>query len=146
MNQQKLFSTIEEALKDQAVADADQVLSDEALHAGGLRPVSSWVRTSASKSALRAKKHREKMDKKGLKQLNIAAPVSAHEALKKINAALLDGRTIEDAMAELVPPSIEIKEKIVVVEKKMPTEQVAILKILAAGGWRASVIRWLADA
>lgn len=97
------FETIEEAEKDQAVAVKEQCLTDQELEEGGLRPVRTWARTTASKNALRIKKHNEKLEEQGIKQLNMKAPIAQHEALKAITAALVEGKSIDQAVAETVP-------------------------------------------
>lgn len=102
-----LFQTIEEAERDQKVADADQVLTDEALHTGGLRPVKVWARTSASKNALRVAKHKEKMEAEGVKQLNVRLPMEAHDTFKRVSAAMVEGKTMAEAFAEVAPEVVQ---------------------------------------
>lgn len=97
------FKTIEEAEQDQATAVKEECLTNEDLYKGGLRPVEAFVRTNASKNALRIKKHNEKLEEQGIKQINVKAPIAQHEALKAITAALVEGKSIDQAVAEIVP-------------------------------------------
>lgn len=134
MSQKKLFETVE----DQAVADAEHCLTDEQLTAGGMRSKRCWVKTDASKGALRVKKHREKLEKEGLKQISIKVPIEQHETIKQISSALVEGKTILDAIIQVVPA---IAPK---VERALDPVQLAVLKALIVGGWRAKTIRWMA--
>jgi hypothetical protein len=79
-----------------ALIDSDKVLTNDELEDGGLVPVRSFMRTRASKSALRVRKSRQKAEAGETgpkrKQLNLQAPTepAAREVLKDVSAALLN--------------------------------------------------------
>lgn len=86
-----------------AVIDPDKALTDDTLEEAGIVPVKAYMRTRASKNAVRVKRAAEKRESgetgPARKQLNLQAPVSpeAREALKELNTALLENRiTVED--------------------------------------------------
>lgn len=68
-----LFDHLEDAERAQGVADPAAVLTDDQLEEGGLRQVRAFVRTRASRNALRVQKHREKAAAEGLGQVNVVA-------------------------------------------------------------------------
>lgn len=78
---------------DGAPIPADQVLDDEALHRGGLRPVRAWMRTKASGNALRQHRKREKAEDQGRRQLNVVLPSDepTREVVKALAERLTDG-------------------------------------------------------
>ena len=90
------------------VVDPDHALTDEQLELGGLTPVRSFVRTKASKNALRVRKAKEKREAgetgPARKQLNLQAPPEpeARETLKEISAALLKQQITIDDLAGLL--------------------------------------------
>lgn len=94
---------IEDAEKDQAMADPAKTLTDEQLEEGGLRPVQAFVRTRASKNALRVARSKENKAEQGIKQVNVQAPESIHAALKEIAKRTAAGESLADAVAHAVP-------------------------------------------
>lgn len=81
---------------ESGLQNADDVLTDEELTAGGLVPVTTFARTKASKNALRVKKSKARKaagegGRVPVKQLNLQAPASddGRAALKKFNDQLL---------------------------------------------------------
>lgn len=87
----------------EAPTDEATVLSDEQLAAGGLVKVAAFMRTKASANALRVKKHREKAETEGIKQINVQAPEEAREIIKTIAERTKAGETITQVLASLLP-------------------------------------------
>lgn len=96
-----LFDHLEDAERAQGVADPAAVLTDDQLEAGGLRQVRAFVRTRASKNALRVQKHREKAAADGLGQVNVVAPEAARDALKAIAKRTAGGEPLEAVLRDL---------------------------------------------
>lgn len=94
---------IEDAENDQAMADPAKTLTDEQLEDGGLRQVKAFVRTRASKNALRVAKSKEVRAEQGIKQVNVQAPEQVHTALKEIARRTTAGESIAEAIAHAVP-------------------------------------------
>lgn len=87
----------------EAPTDEATVLSDEQLTAGGLVKVAAFMRTKASANALRVKKHREKAEAEGIKQINVQAPEDAREVIKTIADRTKAGEAVAQVLASLVP-------------------------------------------
>ena len=96
-----LFDHLEDAERAQGVADPAAVLTDDQLEEGGLRQVRAFVRTRASKNALRVKKHREKAAEEGLGQVNVVAPEEARDALRAIAKRTAGGEPLEAVLRDL---------------------------------------------
>jgi hypothetical protein len=96
-----LFDHLEDAERAQGVADPAAVLTDDQLEEGGLRQVRAFVRTRASKNALRVQKHREKVAAEGLGQVNVVAPEAARDALKAIAKRTAGGEPLEAVLRDL---------------------------------------------
>jgi len=96
-----LFDHLEDAERAQGVADPAAVLTDDQLEAGGLRQVRAFVRTKASKNALRVQRHREKAAAEGLGQVNVVAPEAARKALKTIAKRTSGGEPLEAVLRDL---------------------------------------------
>lgn len=96
-----LFDHLEDAERAQGVADPAAVLTDDQLEEGGLRQVRAFVRTRASKNALRVQKHREKAAADGLGQVNVVAPEAARDALKAIAKRTAGGEPLEAVLRDL---------------------------------------------
>lgn len=96
-----LFDHLEDAERAQGVADPAAVLTDDQLEEGGLRQVRAFVRTRASKNALRVQKHREKAAAEGLGQVNVVAPDEAKEALRAIAKRTAGGESLEAVLRDL---------------------------------------------
>ena len=96
-----MFDHLEDAERAQGVADPAAVLTDDQLEAGGLRLVRAFVRTRASKNALRVQKHREKAAADGLGQVNVVAPEAARDALKAIAKRTAGGESLEAVLRDL---------------------------------------------
>ena len=94
---------IEDAENDQAMADPAKTLTDEQLEDGGLRPVRAFVRTRASKNALRVAKSKQAKAELGIKQVNVQAPEQVHTALKEIARRTTAGESLAAAIAQAVP-------------------------------------------
>jgi chorismate synthase len=94
---------IEDAEKRQTVADPEKVLTDVQLEDGGLRQVRAFVRTTASKNALRVAKSKESKAEKGISQVNVLAPKEVHAALKEIAKLTAAGESLGSAISKAVP-------------------------------------------
>lgn len=110
--------------------DADAVLSDEALAAGGLVPVAAFMRTRSSANASRLKKSRAKAADAGLRQLNVVVPVAAHAAVKALAKELQAGVALHEALQAAL------------VNATQGTES-ATGGRTALAGWLRAVARWL---
>lgn len=97
-----------------AVADPETTLDDDALRAGGLVPVRTWVRTKASGNALRAKRSREKAEKgeggAARKQVSLLAPPDdeARAALREVGQRMVAGEVSADDLRSLGQPPTRI--------------------------------------
>lgn len=96
-----MFDHLEDAERAQGVADPAAVLTDDQLEEGGLRQVRAFVRTRASKNALRVQKHREKAAAEGLGQVNVVAPEAARDVLKAIAKRTAGGEPLEAVLRDL---------------------------------------------
>ena len=96
-----MFDHLEDAERAQGVADPAAVLTDDQLEEGGLRQVRAFVRTRASRNALRVQKHREKAAAEGLGQVNVVAPEAARDVLKAIAKRTAGGEPLEAVLRDL---------------------------------------------
>jgi hypothetical protein len=96
-----LFDFHEDAARDQKVADPATVLTNDQLEAGGLRQVRAFVRTRASRNALRVQRHREKAAESGLQQVNVMAPEDARAAVKEIAKRTADGEPLAAVLLDV---------------------------------------------
>ena len=76
-------------------------LTDDQLREMGLKPVRSFIRTDASKAALRTARHRAKLEQEGRAQLNVMAPAEARDVLKEIARRTAGGEPIEVVLRDL---------------------------------------------
>lgn len=95
----KIYDLFEDAENAKSVENIDDMLTDEQLEAGGLQQVRAFVRTKASKNALRVAKSKAKREAEGIKQINVQAPESAHSTLRALAKAITDGSSIEAAIS-----------------------------------------------
>lgn len=93
-----------ETLEDmpQLPADPDKVLTDERLAAGGLVKVNAFMRSKASANALRVKRHRDRKEAEGVKQINVQATEEAREVIKEIAKRTATGEELESVLAQIV--------------------------------------------
>lgn len=103
-----LHTHVEDALRaGSSVADPDVVLNDDQLRDGGLVPVHSWVRTRASRNALRAKRSREKAEKgdegPARKQISLLAPPDedSRKALHELGKRMISGQVSTDDLKKI---------------------------------------------
>lgn len=136
---------IEDAENDQSMADPAKTLTDEQLEDGGLRQVKAFVRTRASKNALRVAKSKEARAEQGIKQVNVQAPEQVHTALKEIARRTTAGESIAEAIAhavpELAPKPVEAPVAPSVVDDQ-PTQK--LLEAVKKPGFRSWMIKKLA--
>lgn len=142
-----LFDHLEDAERAQGVADPAAVLTDDQLEAGGLRQVRAFVRTKASRNALRVQKHREKAAAEGLGQVNVVAPEAARKALKTIAKRTSGGEPLEAVLRDCLA-SVMTEESPVMgatITATAPLEVDAMVVAAAhAPGLRGWLIRRLA--
>jgi chromosome segregation ATPase len=103
----------------------EKTLTDEELDGAGMVAVKAFIRSKASKNALRvakAKKKREEGENgPARKQLNLQAPVSddAREILKELNSAMLtEALTPEDIRDVLSEEAMDWKQRTTDVERE----------------------------
>ena len=129
-----------------SVIDADKVLTEDDLLAGGLAPVRAYVRTRAGKAATRQQRHREKLEKEGVKQVNIVAPAEAHPVIKALAERLRQGEDLQTVLRDLAKggapaapaPGAKPRPK-----PKPATTADPVAEVIERGGWRAWLLRWL---
>lgn len=124
-------------------ADPEKVLSDEELIDGGLVPVAAYVRTRASKNALRVQRAKARAeageDGPARKQLNISAPPDdpSREALKAAANALLHGSITAEALTEFVTGRAKTSDT---VTSPMALRADAMIQ---QSGWRSALLKAL---
>jgi len=129
-----------------SVIDADKVLTEDDLLAGGLAPVRAYVRTRAGKAATRQQRHREKLENEGVKQVNIVAPAEAHPVIKALAERLRQGEDLQTVLRDLAKggapaapaPGAKPRPK-----PKPATTADPVAEVIERGGWRAWLLRWL---
>lgn len=134
---------LEDALDAGApVADPEKVLDDEQLRDGGLAPVRAWVRTKASKNALRAKRSREKAEKgeggAARKQVSLLAPPDeqSRAVLREIGKRMVAGEISADDLHALgKSPKTEDDEEALIGRRA--------LGLIKSGGFRGRILRHL---
>lgn len=125
-------------------AATEQDVSDVQLKALGLEPITAWKRsgttTGKQKNAVRQKRFLQEAAKKGLVPCSLGlVPQAEVEQLKAIAKQLRERNIpLKEAVAAMVPP------RIVSVAKKLSSDQIRVLRMLATGAWRAKLIRFLA--
>lgn len=124
--------------------DADSVLSDEQLGAGGLLPVRAWMRTKPSANALRQHRKREKAEDAGLRQLNVVLPADepTREAVKALAERLTGGSLSLDDVRALVQVGAAPGAALGAVQAPSEASRVGE-RVLALTGWRRAVVLWL---
>ena len=110
--------------------DANALLSDEQLAAGGVVPVHAYMRTRVSKAAERQRRARAKKKDEGQRQLNLNAPAddAARDALKKVSQQLLDG--------DVSPSDLDLAGRVDIMRLGRDVN-----RTLNAGGFRAILLR-----
>lgn len=112
--------------------DAERALSDEDLAAGGVVPVKAYMRTKASKNALRQKKAKAKAlnSDNPRKQLNLMAPAddAARNALKAVAEKMSDGKITAADIDKIDNPDVI----------RLGSNA---MKVLENGGLKATILR-----
>jgi len=129
LKQAPLFDDVPESPSATATTAA-AVLSDEALAAGGLVPVTAFMRTRSSANATRLKKSRAKADAAGLRQLNVVLPVAAHAAVKAMARELQAGVALHEVLQAALVNAAQCTESATVGRKSL-------------AGWLRAIARWL---
>jgi hypothetical protein len=121
-------------------------LSDEDLIAGGFLKVQAFTRTKAAVTgdAVRSKRARQKASDKGLSQLNVLAPTTAHGAMKAIAKELQAGHPMTDALQSCLLAAVQLNDPTATIRVMTGREATAVetvaTKLLKLKGWRL----WLA--
>ncbi len=121
-------------------------LTDEDLIAGGFHKVQAFTRskTSATANAARSKRARQKASDKGLSQLNVLAPTTAHAAMKAIAKELQAGQPMTDALQSCLLAAVQLNDPTATIRVMTGLEAAAVetvaAKLLKLKGWRL----WLA--
>jgi Na+-translocating ferredoxin:NAD+ oxidoreductase RNF subunit RnfB len=121
-------------------------LTDEDLIAGGFLKVQAYTRskTSATANAARSKRARQKASDKGLSQLNVLAPTTAHAAMKAIAKELQAGQPMTDALQSCPLAAVQLNDPTATIRVMTGLEAAAVetvaAKLLKLKGWRL----WLA--
>ena len=127
----KIHDLFENAENAKSAENPEKMLTDEDLEAGGLQQVRAFVRTKASKNALRVAKAKAKKEKIGIKQLNIQAHESAHEVLRELAKATASGSSIEQAISAVTQA------------QALTAQQKKALEVMAQKSWKSWIIRKL---
>lgn len=134
---------IEDAEKAQVIADPEKTLTDDDLEAGGLRQVKAFVRTRASKNALRVAKSKESKAEQGIKQVNVQAPEQVHTALKEIAKRTTAGESLAAAIAHAVPELAQ-QPRIEPQEPQPDSVEAKVAEALKRPGFKSWLIKKLA--
>lgn len=129
-----------------SVIDADRVLTEDDLLAGGFAPVRAYVRTKAGKAATRQRKHREKLENEGVKQVNILAPAEAHPVIKALAERLRQGEDVQAVLRDLAKdgaPAAPAPGAKPQPKPRPATTADPVAQVIERGGWRAWLLRWL---
>lgn len=110
-----------------------EVLSDEQLSASGLTKINAFVRSKASANALRVKRHKEKAEKLGLKQINVWAPISVHDVIKQVAERTKEGGKLEDVLVSLAYSTVVQDLDFVVIGRK----------VKPLTGWKRLIVRFI---
>jgi hypothetical protein len=135
-------SGVAENLEDAHAATAgDRPLTDEELKRGGLVKVVAHVRKGKTSAARRTDRHREHQKAAGLKQINVIIPDTEplRAAMKDLARALAEHRVIADDLFDLLGGRDREHDPV-------RSDIAHLRRILKKGGWRATLIRWLAGA
>lgn len=125
------------------VIDAAKALTEDDLLAGGLAPVRAFVRTKAGKAATRQKRHREKLESGGVKQVNIVAPAEAHPVIKMLAERLREGEDLQAVLRDLAKTGAQTPAAAPRNKPKPTVEADPVNQVIERGGWRAWLLRWL---
>ena len=116
---------------------ADAALTDDELVAGGMAPVQAFMRTKASKNAIRQRKAKAKREagadgQAPRKQLNIQAPEddASRDALKRVAELMVAG--------DLSPSDLDVMGRLDTMRLGIDTQ-----RTIMAGGWKAAILRRL---
>lgn len=130
-------------------------LTDEQLREMGLKPVRSFIRTDASKAALRTARHRAKLEQEGRSQLNVVAPAEARDVLKEIARRTAEGEPMEAVLRDLAglqrpqaapAPKVDVSPASPAPERpaRLPEADAQVVAAAHAPGLRGWLIRRLA--
>lgn len=123
----------------------DAALPDDVLVAGGLRKVNAFIRAEPSANAVRIRRARKKAEENGNAQINVLAPVCAHQTIKELAKALQAGRSAQSVFEGLLTATVTVSnpEAVVIVSTK---PEVAAFerfakRLASLTGWRRFVAR-----
>lgn len=102
----------------------------------GLRLTRAWVQDKPAKSrspaAERTKRHREKAERLGIKQLSVSLPVDLHGPVKALATRVQAGEPVAQVWADLAPA-----------ESRTSAPASVQAASTNSGGWRGWLLRWL---
>lgn len=124
-----------------SLIDVESVKTDDELKSAGLVPVRAFVRTKASKNALRVQKHKAKAEsgedgQMPRKQLNLVAPAddASRKALKEVADAMLSKSISPDFLFQAMNPAPGPDPELLRIAGKAQS-------IIEKGGLRAKILR-----
>lgn len=111
-------------------------------HELGFKPIQAWVkdetRRDETSGAQRTRRHREKAEQQGLKQLSVTLPVELHPMVKALAARTKAGEPPATVLAELMPvPSLPGNDL------AAPKSAGSLLRLEGLPAWRRWLLRWL---
>ena len=126
------------ALDGEPIA-ANDALTDERLAVGGIIAIKGYMRTSATKEALKAREKREKKANNGIKQTGVDVPDidEARKAIRDAAEALREGRMTPLEIVQAVSGPISDNGEVFPLSKQLSEVQFILIK----GGVKAWCIR-----
>ncbi len=108
----------------------------------GFKPVRAWVRDETKRDetsgAQRTRRHREKAEQQGLKQLSVTLPVELHPMVKELAARTKAGEPPAAVLAELIPvPNLPNSGP------ATTNPDASFVRLDALPAWRRWLLRWL---
>lgn len=108
----------------------------------GLKQTQAWVVDETvhvkSSGAERVRRHREKVEQQGFKQLSAIFPAELHPWVKELAARTRAGNSLKTAIAELMPASIQPDQN-----RILTHTEAALMLLNALPTWRRWLLRWL---
>jgi hypothetical protein len=108
----------------------------------GFKPIRAWVpdetKRNETNGAQRTRRHREKAEQQGLKQLSVTLPVELHPLVKTLAARTKAGEPPATVLAELMPmPGLPGSES------TTPKSADSLPQLERLPAWRRWLLRWL---
>lgn len=111
-------------------------------HELGFKSIQAWVkdetRRDGTGGAQRTRRHREKAEQQGLKQLSVTLPIELHPMVKALAARTKAGESPAMVLAELMPvPSLPGNDV------TAPRSAGSLFRLEGLPAWRRCLLRWL---